>query len=237
MTISGFGYRLPGSTPPAIITSVPILQWVRGDLGITQATGVSAWNDQTANAYHFTQGTGSKQPLYTAVDATLNNQATVTGDGTDDSLDNAAMPNGSSNWFSGIVKVNTWNSSRAVWGKNTGGTECGLFYMASGSPSLALYNGNAVINLNGGLPTATWGRIEGHLINSAACYLKLRSTLVTGASAGALSATGCALFSSGGTAFGAVSIAERIVCSGKPTPGEIAAIDAYYTARYGAGLV
>jgi hypothetical protein len=238
MTISGSGYRLAGAgTPLSLITSVPVIQWVRGDLGVTQAGTVSQWDDQTTNAYHFTQATSGKRPVYTATDATLGNLPTITGDGTDDTLDNAAMPNGSSNWFSGIVKVITWTASKAVWGKNTGGTECGLLYMASGSPSLALYNGNAVINLNGGLPVGTWGRVETHLINSAACYLKLRSTVVTGASAGALSATGCALFSSGGAAFGNVAIAERVVCSGKPTAPEIAALDAYYTARYGSGLV
>lgn len=225
-----------GGTPLTIISSVPVLQWIRGDLGITQVTGVSAWNDQSTNAYHFTQGTGSKQPLYTAVDATLNNQATVTGDGTDDALDNAAMPNGSSNWFSGIIKVITWSAGRAVWGKNSVAPECGNLYMATGSPSLALYNGNPVSDLNGGLPVGTWGRAEMHLINSAAAYLKLRTTVVTG-DAGGLSATGCSLFAAGGGTFGAAAIAERVVCPGKPTQPEIDALDAYYTARYGVGLV
>jgi len=224
------------STPLTIITSVPVLQWVRSDLNVTQAGTVSQWDDQTANAYHFTQATSGKRPAYTASDATLNNRPTITGDGVDDDLANASIPNGSSIWISGIVKVVTWVAGRQIWGKNTGGTECGDLYMVNSSPNLALYNGTPLANINGGLPEGTWGRVETHLIDSAACYLKLRSTVISTGSAGGLSATGCALFSSAGATFGNVAIAERVVCSGKPTAPEITALDAYFTALYGVGL-
>jgi hypothetical protein len=36
--------------------------WYRADLGITIATGVSSWADQSGNARHATQGTGGLQP-------------------------------------------------------------------------------------------------------------------------------------------------------------------------------
>lgn len=39
--------------------------WLRGDRGITLATGVSVWADQSGNAFNGTQGTGALQPLYT----------------------------------------------------------------------------------------------------------------------------------------------------------------------------
>ena len=56
------------STRPAEwspLTLTPSL-WLRADFGITIATGVSSWADQSGNGNHFTQGTGSRQP---AVDA------------------------------------------------------------------------------------------------------------------------------------------------------------------------
>lgn len=40
--------------------------WLRGDLGITTATGVSAWADQSGKGNHFTQATGANQPALVA---------------------------------------------------------------------------------------------------------------------------------------------------------------------------
>jgi hypothetical protein len=38
------------------------LLWLDAQIGFTQATGISQWSDQSGNACHFTQATGSKQP-------------------------------------------------------------------------------------------------------------------------------------------------------------------------------
>lgn len=221
-------------TPLTIITSVSVVQWIRGDLGITLATGVSAWADQSGNSHHFAQATGNQQPLYTAADATLNNRPTVTGDGANDVLTNGTLPNGAGLWMSGLIKMVTWVASTATWG-GLAGDICDL--LPSGvSPTLSQFNGSFA-NANGGLPVGSWGRVEANYANTAAAYLKLRSTNVGGAAVGAGSGTGCSIFASAGVAFANHAIAERIVCSGLPTPGEITALDAYYTARYGAGLV
>jgi hypothetical protein len=40
--------------------------WLRSDLGIAIATGVSTWTDQSGNGNSPTQATGGKQPAYTA---------------------------------------------------------------------------------------------------------------------------------------------------------------------------
>jgi hypothetical protein len=219
------------ATPLTIITSVPVLQWIRADLGITLATGVSAWADQSGNGHHFTQGTGSSQPLYNASDFTLNGRPSVTGDGVDDMLLNGTMPNGTPNWMSGMAKVINWGALRMLWGSNAA-PECTDLYMASSSPNLALYNGNLLTNLNDGLPVGTWGRIETHFINSPACYLKLRNKTISTASAGGLTSTGCALFSSTGSLNANAAFAERIVCGGKPNPGELSLLEAYYVNLY-----
>lgn len=218
-------------TPLTIIKSVPVLQWIRGDLGITLATGVSAWADQSGNAHHFTQATGGAQPLYTAADATLNNRPSITADGVNDTLLNSTMPNGDGNWVSGIVKVVTWTTNRCLWGSNAA-PETGDLLTYIGTPSLALYNGTGAVIVNAGLPVNTWGRAEMYGVNTAAGYLKLRSTTVAGAVGGSTTSTGCALFSTIGIAFGNDAIAERVVCSGKPTANEISELEAYYVRLY-----
>lgn len=59
---------------------------LNGDLGITIATGVSAWADQSGNSRNFTQGTGANQPTYTASDSSYNNHGSLSFDGTNDSM-------------------------------------------------------------------------------------------------------------------------------------------------------
>jgi hypothetical protein len=149
---------------------------------------------------------------------------------------NGTMPNGNGNWVSGIVKTVTWVINRVAWGSNAA-PECGDVLTITATPRLGMFNGASTRNSNLGLPAATWGRLEAHY-SGVASYLKLITTTVAdGVSPGVATSTGCALFSTIGAAFGNFAVAERVVCSGKPTAGEITALDAYYTARYGAGLV
>lgn len=43
-----------------------LVLWLKADAGITIATGVSAWLDQSTSAVSFTQGTGANQPTFNA---------------------------------------------------------------------------------------------------------------------------------------------------------------------------
>ena len=66
--------------------------WLRGDLGITQAAGlVSAWADQSGNANDAAQGTGAKQPVFSA--SSINGQPGLTFSGAK-FLDGAGDPVG-----------------------------------------------------------------------------------------------------------------------------------------------
>lgn len=224
-------------TPLTLITSTSVTQWIRADLGITLATGVSAWNDQSGNGHHFAQATGSQQPAYSAADATLNNRPTVTGDGSNDTLTNGTITNGPGAWQSGIVKMNSWGNFKVVWGGPAGGAsnDANDFLSQGTTPQLSMYSG-ASANFNTALAVGVWGRAEMHW-NGAFSYLKLRSTTVSGGNPSSNSSTGCALFTSIGIGFGNYSIAERVVCGAKPTADEIANLDAYYTLGYGPSLV
>lgn len=63
---------------------------IRADVGITIATGISQWNDQTVNARNFTQGTGANQPLFVA-SATPAGRPAARFDGTNDEMSTAGF--------------------------------------------------------------------------------------------------------------------------------------------------
>jgi len=74
------GPRNPNSAPvafsPASLSGLVL--WLRADLGITLNGGnVSAWADQSGAGNTFNQPTASKQPVFNAVDANLNNQPSI----------------------------------------------------------------------------------------------------------------------------------------------------------------
>ena len=61
--------------------------WYKSGVGVTLNGGdVSQWDDQSGNARHLTQVTGSKQPLYNAADVNWNGLASITFNGTSDFL-------------------------------------------------------------------------------------------------------------------------------------------------------
>lgn len=67
--------------------------WYDANQGITKDGSdlVSQWDDLSGNGYHMTQGTGSKQPLWKAPSAGINDNCAVLFDNTDDILNNVAL--------------------------------------------------------------------------------------------------------------------------------------------------
>ncbi len=64
-------------TPPSLLG---LVAWYRADKGITIATGVHTWADQSGTGdsnKNLIQATGSAQPTLNATDAAFNNQATL----------------------------------------------------------------------------------------------------------------------------------------------------------------
>jgi len=71
------GYS-PVFSPPDI---AGLRLWLRADMGITLATGVSQWNDQSGTGdpnKNATQASGGAQPTLNTADAAYNNQPTLT---------------------------------------------------------------------------------------------------------------------------------------------------------------
>ena len=221
-------------TPLTIITSVPVYNWLRADLGVTIGTGVSAWADQSANAQSYTQGTGANQPTRNASDATLGNQATITGDGVNDQLNNAAAVVPASFWLCLVVKQISWTINCRIC-ESLSGTSKANIYQGSGTPGLQFREDALQTTANNGATIGAWKRVTAQESNATTDGILIGSTFVGG------SALGRTATSNQYTLFGAwagsltanVAIAEMILTNGIPNSTEKTNIDAYLLARYG----
>jgi hypothetical protein len=216
-----------------------VVQAVQSDVGVTVATGVSQWNDQSGNTNHYTQATTTKQPALIA--NALNGLPVITGDGVDDVLASAlpqlSVPSatgGSTIWF--VFKQNAWVAAKNIMGASNG--DCGLATRTS-SPNMNSQNGTNG-PLNAGAPVGTWTRGIMMFNGGTSDYLKLGSTTTTGTNTGtAASSPGFSLFGIQGLAqfyncsFAAVVIMRGNLAANDPV---IVALDAAAVTKYG-GLV
>lgn len=223
---------------PLTIFGANLLQWVRSDLGITIGTGVSAWADQSGNGKHYTQAVGAAQPSYSAIDATLNNRPSLTFDGVTQSLTSSLTlpaPGTTPTFIWLVLKQIVWGNFRPIVGNANDGAPRFRMKPLTATPSLTQSNA-ADVNPNTALAVGVWGRGELAYQNTVADWLKLIATKVSGGSAGNSAGDGVVTISGSGFANNC-GIAEVFYASAIPTVPQLAALDAYCTSLYGAGLV
>lgn len=214
------------------ITSVPVLFSVQSNLGITlNGSNVSQWNDQSSNAYHFTQGTAANQPAYSA-QATINGLPALTFDGSNDVLTNAAShASGATIWTWGVYRINSWVSGRILFGGAVG------IWMGPSSPSVQQVISTGHNTVNPGA-VGTWFRAAALFNNSTTDYLHAGATTTTGSSNGAVGAFTAA--SLGGTTtpslWASCSIAAHLMTIGEPNSTEKAALDLAVRQKYGTSV-
>jgi hypothetical protein len=234
LMLFGGGGAVP--EPDAILGSA-ILQWVRADRGITESSlRISAWNDISGAAKHYTQATADNQPLYDATGGP-NGTPIVRLDSTARKM-NASLalpaPGTTPTTIWAVMRQNTWTVNNQFV---TSPDNRLLIRQRTATPTIAQFN-VADANGNVGAALGSWVRMEAYFSNSTSDYLKLLATTATGANAGAgLADTSRTL---GGNATGAsadADFAELLYVNRALTAGEKTALDAYCTARYGAGLV
>ncbi len=224
-------------TPLTILGS--LAWWVRADPGITTGTGVSAWADQSGNGVNFTQGTGSAQPAFVA--GAINGKPTVLFDSVDDVMSASWARSAPGTqpfyiWF--VARQVTWIASRGLLGDYAAGPEGFIVQGVTGAPNLAQFAG-ANVNQNTAASLNTFFRFEEYFSNSAASYQKIGSTEVSGGNPGNAVGGGTLQLGAYGNSSSRsnVEFAEAFAFLGAPTASQRAALDAYCTSRYGAGLV
>jgi hypothetical protein len=224
------------STP--VIYGSDLFQWHAGSDVTLNVSAVSSWTDLSGKGNHSIQATGAAQPAYAATDATLNNQPTVTGDGSNDVLTCATLTCNLTTddfYICFILKQNAWTSGRRI-SSGTGGT---VPRLAQGGTTPTLQaNAASGANDNTGAPIGTW--VRGEVLWSTAAgasYTKFGSTVVQTGNPGTGSRTSSSLFADPAAVYWSGAIAEcfvvkRAAGTGGPTPVERAAVDAYLQAKY-----
>lgn len=225
-------------TTPLSVYGPNLHQWLRADLGITIVTGVSSWADQSSKGNHAVQGTGTAQPTYNATDATLNNQPTVTADGSNDVMTSASLTTDLATddlYICAIVKFNTWTNGDSL--SNGAGSAQPRFAQSGVTPAI-VQQATSSVNSNAGATLGSWFRVELLWTTTAGVsYHKIGATNVQTGNPGTGSRTSSTLFGAPAALFIDASLAEFIMVkmaagSGGPSAGQRAQIDAYLQARY-----
>lgn len=226
---------------PDTILGAAIMQWVRSDSGLTYDGGnrISAWNDKSAAAVHYTQGTAGDKPLYVATGGP-NSLPYVSLDSSTRHLDSTLVtPNPSTTpttvWL--IFRQVTWAALQRI--VSDASVNKRLLYQRPATPTCRLYDGTEAGD-NSGATVGSWVRGIAVFNSGATSRLKLGTSDVTGFNDGATAAgTGRTIGNTraDGQASAVCDFCEVIYIQGTISAGQETALDTYAAARYGGSLV
>lgn len=215
-----------------------LVLWLRADLGITIATGVSVWADQSGNGNNATQGTPAAQPTYFASGG-ANGQAYMALSGaSSQNLGGAALV-GSANMTLVIVhQFSSTASAQVSFHAGASGTSMASSIDENAATERDLFLvGSAVDADAGASATTAW---EAWILTQSSAPLGTMnvngSTRSLTPNNGAMTAptAGYTVGSrTGGSQFMTGNFAEAIIYSRVVTAGEIASLRGYLLSRYG----
>lgn len=225
---------------PSQIFTTSLKMWHRAD-DLTPGA-VSSWLDRTTNHNDFSQGTAANKPTASASGGP-NSTAEVTFDGSNDFLTNATLdfpaPGTQPYYLWLILKQITWTIGARICQVQDFGVVAALLDMDVATPQLAMNNGGGSSLNSNGAPVGTYKRLECQFSNSTSDYFNIGSINTTGTNVGNSNPTAVGIqlaCSQAGGNNGNISIAEWLVVFGTPSAPQRAQLDAYATARYGAGV-
>lgn len=207
--------------------------WLRADLGITlNGSDVSAWADQSGQAHHVAQGTGSVQPLYNATDADFGGAPSVefgSSDQLDSALWGASQAQPWTVYFVGKMKDSAATRDMADL------TPATNTLIRQTTTNIGLYAGVGLVSAAGNANTAS---IIGAIGNgaSSSAYLNSAAAHASGnAGTNAITRVRLGMNWAGGSPFEG-KIAEVIACSGAHDQATRLQVMTYLAARYGITL-
>lgn len=209
-------------------SGLPILAnlsaWYRKGFGLAESggagTGVTQWNDQSANAWHLTAA-GTARPA-------LQSDGTLLFDGTTDSLANASV---------NVAQPTTWYF-RAKWVAHSsasnkalfdGNSARQLFQEDDASPNMRAFAGN----LTDVTPTISAGNWQTFILtfNGASGFAQIDGNSQSSLNFGTNAITGLFVGSSNASNFANVQIAEIALYAAAHDAATRAAIKAYFDSR------
>lgn len=210
-----------------------VVLWLRSTEGITIATGVSLWEDQSGNGNDVKQTTPSLQPTVEA--SAINGLPVITFDGTGDRLKATAFTLSQPTTVLVVLRQNTWTLNDYFFDGNANASMA-LTQRVS-TPRLGLAAGGAAVAINSDLAVGSFGLVTCKFNGASSSLQVNNNTSVTG-NPGAEAPGGFTLGSPGATSSfaGAVSIAEVVLMSSIATDEDLALMRAYVTSRYGISM-
>lgn len=209
---------------PAKITSLKA--WYRADTGVTDSSGVSQWNDQSANAHHLTSS-GTAKPTYNATGG-ANNTPYLAFDGSDDKM--AVTFSALSQPFHVFAILLTTtvsgvaaNIAGSVTAERIHDTQGGCF----------VYFGGAGISISPAHSDTTNWYLWEYKINGASSSVIRGSGSATTGDPGSGSLSGITLGQLPGFNYANTKIAEVIISSAVLTGSDLTQLRTYMAGRYG----
>jgi hypothetical protein len=219
----GFGVGSVASFAPTDIANLH--SWYRADLGVTDSSGVSDWNDQSGNGRDLTEATN--KPTYQATGGP-NSLPCVSFDGTNDILSDTftslAQP------FHGFAIIKTTTVS-GVAGLICGAVSGERFHDTQGG-CFVYFGGTGITRSPAHSDTTTWYLWE-YNINGASSSVIRGSDAATTGDVGSGALTGLTLGQLPGFGFGAFFIAEFALYSAVISGANLTSLRSYFASRYG----
>ena len=223
--------------PLDVLSGSSIVGYLQGELGITIATGVSAWASQiSGTTLNMAQATTTRQPVYTANDATIWARSTVTSDGVDDTMASGwtfPAPGTTPSFIRCVANRVTDIVNGTLFGGNSN-----LVCRCLRGSATQIRNNDAN---NGPLVTMTvntWYRTEHLFVNSTSDYLKVGANTGTGTDTGNNTSSAWRLFGVSGAATspGNYALQKLLVCNANPTALQKALLDGIDSSFYNGNI-
>lgn len=223
------GDGMLGGFNPRLLPNLAL--WVRGDMGITIGTGVSAWADQSGNGNHLTQATGAKQPLFVASAANGRPGVRFDTSGTQFLATGAITLNQPENVFAAL-KVITPGPAGGTRDIAWDGIAAGNMVLGSILAAATSISAGTSLACGGAIAAGAYDYI-GALYSGVSSELRVHGAVVGAGAAGANNAGGFTLGALGGGTRGLnVEFAEVIIYGRALSTAEKVLVETYLKTRY-----
>ncbi len=215
-----------------------IVGYLSASLGITIATGVSAWASQYGGTQlDASQASGTLQPAYNTNDATIWGRPTVASDGSNDTLDtayNPGLPSTNPLWMRTVAVRRADAASDTLYCATNAAR---MIVVRSSTTQVASSNGISGPAVT--MTTGVWYRLENLFNNSTTDYLKVGANVGTGTNLGNNDPPGVfRLFAQAavGTNSGAFSAQRFLMTTVEPSALQKALFDAIDVRSYNGNI-
>lgn len=203
-----------------IVRSLSPAAWFRFNRGITQAGGfASQWDDQSGNARHLKQPTGTNQPA-------VNPDGSLLFDGVDNFMKCDAFTLVQPETIYLLMKQVTWTINDRFCDGDTAVPASMLVYQSTSTPNITMFAGSATAD-NANLGINTYAAICA-VFNGASSVLRVGNTTEVTGNAGASNGGGFTLGAqSNPGAYSNIEVKEAIIFPTAHTPAQRAQVVAY----------